>query len=102
MKENKYILDKYFNEFDEWVKLRGVSHKIQNIKSLGNEVCEKRMTTFKNKCRDEHDIDIANMLIKSTSDFYINRAIKVIKEETLKGREKECIEIIEKIFKMKF
>ena len=102
MKENKYILDKYFNEFDEWVKLRGVSHKIQNIKSLGNEVCEKRMTTFKNKCRDENDIDIANMLIKSTSDFYINRAIKVIKEETLKGREKECIEIIEKIFKMKF
>ena len=101
MKENKYILDKYFNEFDEWVKLRGVSHKIQNIKSLGNEVCEKRMTTFKNKCRDEYDIDIANMLIKSTSDFYINRAIKVIKEETLKGREKECIEIIEKIFKMK-
>lgn len=100
MQENKYILDKYFNEFDEWVKLRKVSDKIQSIKSLGNEVCEKRMTTFKNKCKDDRDIDLANMLIKSTSDFYINRAIKVIKEETLKGREEECMEIIEKIFKI--
>lgn len=100
MQENKYILDKYFNEFDEWVKLRKVSDKIQNIKLLGDEVCEKRMTTFKNKCKDEKDIDLANMLIKSTSDFYINRAIKLIKEETLKGREEECLEIIEKIFKM--
>ena len=100
MQENKYILDKYFNEFDEWVKLRKVSDKIQSIKSLGDEVCEKRMTTFKNKCKDDRDIDLANMLIKSTSDFYINRAIKVIKEETLKGREEECMEIIEKIFKI--
>ncbi|MBE6063046.1 MAG: glutamyl-tRNA reductase [Clostridium butyricum] len=102
MQENRYILDKYFNEFDEWVKLRSVSPKIQNIKSLGDDVCSKRMITFKNKCRDKQDINLANMLIKSTSDFYINRAIKVIKEETLKGREEECMKLIEKIFKMKF
>lgn len=100
MKENKYILDKHFNEYDEWVKLRGASDKIQLVKSVGNDVCEKRMSTFKNKCRDDKDIELANMLIKSTSDFYINRAIKVIKEETLKGREKECMEIIEKIFRI--
>ena len=97
MKENKYILDKYFNEYDEWIKLRGVSEKIQKVKSAGYEISEKRMTTFKNKCKDDNDIKLANMLIKSTSDFYINRIIKVIKEETLKGREKECMEIIEKI-----
>lgn len=97
MKENKYIIDKYFDEYDEWIKLRGVSEKIQKVKSAGYEVSEKRMTTFKNKCRDDNDIELANMLIKSTSDFYINRIIKVIKEETLKGREKECMEIIEKI-----
>ena len=60
-----------------------------------------RSITFKNKCKDKSDIKLANTLIKSASDFYINRAIKILKEETLKGRGEECIEIIEKIFKMK-
>ncbi|MEO2601994.1 glutamyl-tRNA reductase [Clostridium butyricum] len=79
MVENKYILKKYLNEFF---------------------VYSMRSVTFKNKCRDKSDIKLADTLIKSASDFYINRAIKILKEETLKGRGEECIEIIEKIFRM--
>ncbi|WP_010296483.1 hypothetical protein [Clostridium senegalense] len=37
-------------------------------------------------------------LIKSTSNAYVNRAIEVLKEETLNGKGKEALSIIEKIF----
>ena len=33
---------------------------------------------------------LANKLIKSTADYYVNKAISVLKEEKLKGREEEC------------
>ena len=100
MVENKYILKKYLNEFFEWQKIRSIASEIKKIKEVGNEVYSMRSVTFKNKCRDKSDIKLADTLIKSASDFYINRAIKILKEETLKGRGEECIEIIDKIFRM--
>ena len=39
-----------------------------------------------------------NKLIKSTADYYVNKAITVLKEEKIKGREEECLEILQKIF----
>ena len=92
MMENKYILNKYLSTIDP---------EIKKIKDLGNQVYNMRSTTFRNKCKDKRDIELADTLIKSASDFYINRAIKVLKEETLKGCGEDCIKIIEKIFKMK-
>ncbi|AGX44136.1 glutamyl-tRNA reductase [Clostridium saccharobutylicum] len=100
MEDNKYILVKYLNEYSEWLKLRSISSKIQNLKELGDSVYEMRAQTFENKAKCKEDVHIANKLIKSTSDFYINRAIKIMKEETLKGCGEDCIKIIEKIFKM--
>ena len=41
---------------------------------------------------------LANKLIKSTADYYVHKAIYVLKEEKLKGREEECLEILQKIF----
>lgn len=98
MEENKHIMTKYLKEYEEWLKLRSISPIIKKLKILGNEVSEKRSKTFIHKSNSEKDIVLANRLIKSTSDFYINRAIEVIKEETLKGYGEEWIEMIEKIF----
>lgn len=50
------------------------------------------------KCKE--DVYIVNKFIKSIFDFYINRVIKIMKEEILKGCGEDCIKIIEKIFKM--
>ncbi len=61
----------------------------------------KEFKLFHIKDKDKNDIALAHKLIKSTSDFYINRAIEVIKKETLKGCGEEWIEIIEKIFMTK-
>lgn len=101
MNENKYILNKYLKEFNEWKKLRSIAPEIKKIKEIGNEVYNMRSITFKNKCKDKNDVELADTLIKSASDFYINRAIKVLKEEALRGCGEECIKILEKIFTMK-
>jgi glutamyl-tRNA reductase len=101
MEENKYIMTKYLKEYEDWLNLRHISIEIKRLKILGNEVSKKRIQTFSHKSDNEKDIELANKLIKSTSDFYINRAIEVMKEETLKGCGEECMKIIEKIFAMK-
>ena len=62
------------------------------------EVIEERQKTLRNKCLNEKDIKVSEVLIKSTGDYYINRAIEVLKEEQLKGKGKECMSILEKIF----
>lgn len=101
MEYNKYIMSKYIKEYEDWLKIRSIAPTMKKLRELGNEVSKKRIETFVHKSNERKDIALADKLIKSTSDFYINRAIEVIKEETLKGRGEEWTTIIEKIFMMK-
>ena len=94
----KFIIENYIRDFFEWKNIREVSKVIRDIKSNSNKVIEEREKTLQNKCRNEKDLEIAKMLIKSTSDYYVNRAIEVLKEEQLKGQGEECVKILEKIF----
>jgi glutamyl-tRNA reductase len=98
MKENKFILDKYIKELEEWQSLQSISQEIIKLKESGERVYKDRYKTFKNK-RGTKDTDkLAEVLLKSTSDAFINRAIEVLKEEQLKGRVNDCMRIIQKIF----
>lgn len=94
----KAIIENYIRDFFEWKNLREVSKVIRDIKINSNKIVEEREKTLKNKCHNEKDLEVAKMLIKSTSDYYVNRAIEVLKEEQLKGQGEECIKILEKIF----
>lgn len=94
----KSIIENYIRDFFEWKNLREVSKVIRDIKINSNKIVEEREKTLQNKCHNEKDLEVAKMLIKSTSDYYVNRAIEVLKEEQLKGQGKECIKILEKIF----
>ncbi|TGY43690.1 glutamyl-tRNA reductase [Clostridium sartagoforme] len=98
MIENKKIIDDYVEEYLTWKSLRGISGIIKEFKNEENRVIKEREITLNNKFNDERQIEIAKMLIKSTSDYYVNRAIKVLKEEELKGHGEECARILEKIF----
>ncbi len=98
MKKYKWIIEEAIEKFMQWVYLRDLSPKIQEIKSFGNKVSLDRIKTFKNK-RESKDIDaLAEKLLKSISNVYINNAIEVLKEAKLEGREEECLKILEKIF----
>ncbi|WP_027624228.1 glutamyl-tRNA reductase [Clostridium lundense] len=98
MNSNKYILDKYMQEFLDWQKIRDISPEIRKLKKCGEDVYRKRYKTFKNKKYTKDTDKLAEVLLKSTSNVYVNRAIEVLKEEQLKGRLDECLNIIQRIF----
>ncbi len=98
MNEYKFLVDEYLNEYKNWLNIREVTYYIHEMKNTGNSVIESRVKSFEHKCKDKRDIELATTLIKSTSDYYVNRAIKLLKEEKLKGRENECLNILKKIF----
>ena len=98
MYENKSIIDEYIREFEEWCKLKEITPHIQQIKNSGQTVYEQRYRTFQNK-KDAKDNEIlAEMLLKSATNVFVNKAIKVLKEEHLEGRGEECLRILAKIF----
>lgn len=101
MNEFRYITNNAITEFIDWKSLRGISTYIKNIKDESNKVVDERYETFYNKCKNEEDLKLAKLLIKSTSDAYVNKAIEVLKEEKLKGCEEECLRILGKIFNLK-
>ena len=84
-----------------WLNLRSVTNYIKEFKELGNFIVRDRVKSFENKCKDKEDAKLAEILIKSTSDYYINRAIKVLKNERAKGREDGCLKILTEIFTKK-
>ncbi len=98
MIKNRYIIEKYIKDFYKWKELRKITPYIKRLKKYGEEIYKDRYITFKNKKTTKDTEVLAEMLLKSTSDAYINRAIEVLKEEQLKGRAQECLSILERIF----
>ena len=101
MQKNKYIIDKYIKEYMNWLNLRCVTNYIKEFKESGDFIVSHRVKSFENKCKNKEDAKLAETLIKSTSDYYINRAIKVLKNEKAKGREEQCLRILMEIFTKK-
>ena len=101
MQKNKYIIDKYIKEYMNWLNLRCVTNYIKEFKDSGDFIVSHRVKSFENKCKNKEDAKLAEILIKSTADYYINRAIKVLKNEKAKGREEQCLRILMEIFTKK-
>ena len=101
MQKNKYIIDKYIKEYMNWLNLRCVTNYIKEFKDSGDFIVSHRVKSFENKCKNKEDAKLAEILIKSTADYYINRAIKVLNNEKVKGREEQCLRILMEIFTKK-
>ncbi|MGL4774755.1 MAG: glutamyl-tRNA reductase [Clostridium sp.] len=97
MNENKWVIKKHLDEFISWISSRRVSPLIRKIKERESQVCYERKKTFINKA-GESNSELVEILLKSTSDYYVNRAIEILKEEVLEGDGEKCMEIIERIF----
>ncbi|WP_411681621.1 glutamyl-tRNA reductase [Clostridium thailandense] len=98
MDGNRFIVNKYIGEFTEWQKIQDISSEIVELKKCGERVYRNRFKTFKNKMNTKDADKLAETLLKSTSDAFVNRAIDVLKEEQLKGRVDDCMKIIKRIF----
>ncbi|MFL0268652.1 glutamyl-tRNA reductase [Candidatus Clostridium radicumherbarum] len=98
MESSKYILKKHIEQFIQWKSIETIVPNIKMLKIQGDLVYKNRFNSFKRKSYTQDKNILAETLLKSTSDAYINKAIEVLKEETLKGKSKECLELIERIF----
>ncbi|MBU3143523.1 glutamyl-tRNA reductase [Clostridium sp. CF012] len=98
MNNNRYIVDKSVKEYIDWKTTKELSLFIKRIKRNGENIYKERLDTFKHKKETKDNEKLAEILLKSTSNAYLNRAIEVLKEEHLKGRSKECVDIISRIF----
>lgn len=98
MKEYEYIVNDSIKEYMNWLEVRKLSPIIKDIKENGNRVYKKRLKTYINKKKEIDESELVEKLLKSITNLYTNRAIEILKEERLKGSEKECLQIIRKIF----
>lgn len=98
MDEYKWVIDKHLEEFEVWKSVKELSPTIQKIKKCGQNISEDRIISFNNKSTEENYKKIGGKLIKSTADYFINRAIEVLKEEKLTGDIVQCERILEKVF----
>ncbi|OHW63444.1 glutamyl-tRNA reductase [Andreesenia angusta] len=98
MESKRGIIESYIEEFYHWKATSELAETIAEMQRKSSEIVESRHRTFRNK-RESRDVDeLARQMIESASSAYLNRAIEVMKSETLKGRGEECLKIIEKIF----
>ncbi|MBZ9609030.1 glutamyl-tRNA reductase [Clostridium estertheticum] len=100
MRDNRYIVDEAIKEYIEWKTMEELSPFIKKLKHNGEGVYKERLETFKHKKETKDNEKLAEILLKSTSNAYVNKAIEVLKEEHLKGRSKECVDIISRIFQV--
>lgn len=98
MIKNRVVIDEALKDYYDWEQLRDISHLIKGIKLKGDEIWQERLKTFKNKSLNEHDNEIAEKMLKSIVNSYTNKAIELLKEETLKGSDEPCLKVIKKIF----
>lgn len=98
MYEYKYIIREAIDEFMQWLSLRKISSDISDIREFSKEIAETRCKTFYDKSKTKEDVKLANLMIKSTANAYTNKAIEVLKSETLKGNEAECLRILKMVF----
>lgn len=98
MNQYEYIINDSINEYIKWLELRTLSPEIKKIKENAEKVYKRRLKTYINKSKNIDESELVEKLLKSITNLYSNRAIEILKEEKLKGSEKECLQIIKKIF----
>ncbi|WP_346939346.1 glutamyl-tRNA reductase [uncultured Clostridium sp.] len=98
MNSNKYIIKKYYDEYENFLKLKSLSGIIKDVKDEGQLLVENNLKTFKNKKYTKDNDKLVATLLKSSANTYINRAIEVLKQETLKGDNEDVYKLIERIF----
>jgi len=98
MNQYEYIINNSINEYIKWLELRKLSPEIKKIKENAEKVYKRRLKTYINKSKNIDESELVEKLLKSITNLYSNRAIEILKEEKLKESEKECLEIIKKIF----
>lgn len=98
MNSNRHIINKYYDEYESFLKLKSLSNIIKDMKDEGQLLVENNLKTFQHKKYTKDNDNLVATLLRSGANTYVNRAIEVLKEETLKGDNTEACKLIQRIF----
>ncbi|SUY46908.1 glutamyl-tRNA reductase [Clostridium putrefaciens] len=101
MEDCRYIIEDHIKEYMNWERLRGLAPLFKEISSSSDNIYKERLKSYNRKKYTKDNEELVEVLLKSTSDYYLHRAMEILKEEKLKGSERQCQAIIEKIFLLK-
>jgi glutamyl-tRNA reductase len=100
MESNRYIINEAMESYVEWLDIDSLAPVIQKMSQSAHNVSAERLRSFRNKMNTKDNLELAETMIKSTSNAFLNRAIEVLKDEYLNGRGEECLNIVKKIFQI--
>jgi glutamyl-tRNA reductase len=100
MESKRHLVEAAADQYMNWLKLKEVTGVFQQLQNSARRVSEKRVRSFRNKMYTKDNLVLAETLINSTSNAFLNRSIEVLKEECLRGGGEECVRIIKKIFQV--
>ena len=100
MEENRCIILKYMSEYSNYLRVKSITPVIKRLKKSSQCNSANHFKTYKNKQYTKNAEDLAETLISSTSNTYVNKAIEVLKEEAVNdhGDFEKTYEIIKRIF----
>lgn len=98
MLDNKHIILKYFQEYQQYLKVKALVPVIQSMKKNGELNAENHLRTYLHKKNTKNNEILVETLLNSSNNTYINKAIEVLKAETLSGNGQEAYSIIKRIF----
>ncbi|WP_039763503.1 glutamyl-tRNA reductase [Caldicellulosiruptor sp. F32] len=96
MQENYHIIEKYIDEFVDWLEFRKYKELIMDMKKHAEQLCKMQVKHLKNVNSEE--IEKIERLLIRVANLYIDRAIEVLKEAHKKGSGEICSNLIKKIF----
>lgn len=100
MESRRHMLQEAADQYLNWLKLNEVTGVFSQMQESARHVSSKRLKSFKNKMHTKDTLQLAETLINSTSNAFLNRSIEVLKEECREGGGEECLRIIKKIFQV--
>jgi len=96
MQENYNIIEKYIDEFIEWLGFRQYRNLIIEVKRHAEQLCKAQVKYLKNVDSRERE-EVERLLIRM-ANLYIDRAIEVLREAHKEGSGEICSNLIKRIF----
>ncbi|ADQ40686.1 glutamyl-tRNA reductase [Caldicellulosiruptor acetigenus I77R1B] len=96
MQENYHIIDKYVDEFIDWLEFRQYKNLIMDMKKHAEQLCKmqvKKLKDFDNQEREKIEV-----LLLRIANLYIDRAVEVLREAHKEGSGEICSNLMRRIF----
>lgn len=100
MESNRYLIAESVAKYMQWLEMDSLAPVISRMSDSANHISSERLKSFRNKMHTKDNLQLAETLIRSTSNAFLNRAIEILQDEHQNGRGEECLRIVKKMFQI--